>query len=186
MAALFFAFNTRHDFLTSIWLANIATCNTAEIRKWVFRGKHQREAWHSVAIDEAYKMMINKDLKSAIVRPNKENINRLSLYLSHRLKLWRNLQNQLYQTQLDSDVDKAIYTTHRGTLKRIENIRVMVSGVNERNLLPLTSNDMCALRNPFVNKVATPEQGEDLLNFRKIGQKEFETFITFSFLNQQV
>ena len=48
-----------------------------------------------------------------------------------------------------------------------------MSSVKERNLLPLTSNDMCALRNPFVNKVATPEQRGDLLTFRKISQKEW-------------
>ena len=47
---------------------------------------------HSVAIDEAHEMKVNRDLKSAIVRPSTENMNRLSLYLGHKAKMIDNLK----------------------------------------------------------------------------------------------
>ena len=42
--------------------------------------------WHSVSFDEGHEMLINKDLKTAIVRPNAEYMSRLSLYFTHRTK----------------------------------------------------------------------------------------------------
>ena len=107
MAALFFAFNRPHyQKLISQHLSDLLTLPHAIQQRGYFVVSIKGRQWHSVAIDEAHEMMINKDLKSAIVRPNKEIMDRLSLYLGHRVKLLRNLQNHLNQTHLDSDVEK--------------------------------------------------------------------------------
>ena len=43
--------------------------------------------YHSVGIDEAHEMLINKQTKQAIVRPSKEYINRVAKYIPHRMKM---------------------------------------------------------------------------------------------------
>ena len=52
-------------------------------------------AWHSVAIDEAHEMLVNKDCKSAVVRPLPDYINRIARYLPYRSKSLQNLKDQL-------------------------------------------------------------------------------------------
>ena len=42
--------------------------------------------WHSVAMDEAHEMMINKSCKTSIVRPIPDFINRIAQYLPYRAK----------------------------------------------------------------------------------------------------
>ena len=42
-------------------------------------------AWHSVAIDEAYEMCINKDCKTSIVRPSPDYISRVASYIVHQM-----------------------------------------------------------------------------------------------------
>ncbi len=51
---------------------------------------------HSVAIDEAHEMAINKDIKTSIVRPSPEYISRVVNYLPHRAKILQNLETQLF------------------------------------------------------------------------------------------
>ena len=89
--------------------------------------------WHSVTIDEAHEMMINKDLKSTVVRPSRENMNRMSLYLGHRMKLIHNLQAQVDQEQLQQDQKNAscMYTSDKTTLKSLQNIRMMMSKIRD-------------------------------------------------------
>ena len=64
---------------------------------------------HSVAIDEVHEMKVNKDLKSAIVQPSTENMNRLSLYLGHRAKMINNLKRQLMKQQPQACQTKLAY-----------------------------------------------------------------------------
>ena len=107
--------------------------------------------WHSVAIDEAHEMMINKDLKSAVVRPSRENMNRISLYLGHRMKLLHNLQTQVNQGQERDQLEDAgsIYTADKTTIKSLQYVRVMISKIAEGELLPLSSS-LVVLRNQFI------------------------------------
>ena len=107
-------------------------------------------------------MMINKDMKSAVVRPSKENMNRMSLYSGHRMKLIHNLQAQVDREQEKNNVS-CIYTSDKTTLKSLQNIRMMMSKIRDGNLLPEPSTE-AILRNPFTNKQANPKQREDPLN----------------------
>ena len=47
--------------------------------------------WHSVAIDEAHEMKINKECKTSIVRPSRDYINRVAGYIPYRTSCLENL-----------------------------------------------------------------------------------------------
>ena len=53
--------------------------------------------WHSVGIDEAHEMMINKDCKLAIVRPSSESLSKMALYFPFVI---HNFKNEI---QLDKE-----------------------------------------------------------------------------------
>ena len=63
---------------------------------------------HSVAIDEAHEMAINKDIKTSIVRPSPEYINRVVNYLPSRAKSLQNLDSQLFSEKEKSLVKAAL------------------------------------------------------------------------------
>ena len=101
MAALFFAFNRPHYQKLIVQHLSDLLVMPKEILEHLQSGKFvaslSGRPGHSVAIDEAHEMKINKDFKTSIVRPSTENMNRLSLYLGHRTKLIENLKRQLNQ-----------------------------------------------------------------------------------------
>ena len=47
-------------------------------------------AWHSVGLDEAHEMLINKECKTAVVSPNKEFVRRMALYFPFRSRALNN------------------------------------------------------------------------------------------------
>ena len=53
-------------------------------------------AWHSVGIDEAHEMLINRSCKTSIVRPNPDYINRIAKHIPYRMKALENLKLQLF------------------------------------------------------------------------------------------
>ena len=58
--------------------------------------------WHSVGLDEAHEMLINKDCKQLVVHPTKEFVNRQSLYFAFRSAVLHNTKRQL-KISLDGD-----------------------------------------------------------------------------------
>ena len=52
--------------------------------------------WHSVGIDEAHEMAINKDCKRSIVRPTEDYINRVANYMPYRVKCLENLKKEIF------------------------------------------------------------------------------------------
>ena len=187
MAPVFFAFNRPHyQKLISQHLSDLLVMPTdvlAKLKDGSFATSITGKPWHSVAIDEAHEMMINKDLKSAVVRPSRENMNRMSLYLGHRMKLLHNLQTQVNQGLERDQLEDAgsIYTVDKTTIKSLQNVRVMISKIAEGELLPLSSS-LAVLRNPFIGKQANSEQREDLLSFRQVGLSDFHTYVTYTYL----
>ena len=53
-------------------------------------------SWHSVAIDEAHEMLINKSCKQSVTKPNADNINRIAKYLPYRSKLLEKINLELF------------------------------------------------------------------------------------------
>ena len=96
-------------------------------------------------------MKINKDLKTAVVRPSTENMNRLSLYLGHRAKIIDNLQRQLKHQLTSTTNNTSLQTTKLPDLKSVDNIRSMLAKIQSGVLLPPTSTTK-VLRNSFINK----------------------------------
>ena len=54
-------------------------------------------AMHSVGIDEAHEMLINKGYKSSLVRPSQDYINRIAHYLPYRTKAIENVKQQFFR-----------------------------------------------------------------------------------------
>ena len=112
-------------------------------------------------------------------------MNRLSLYLGHRAKLLHNIKHEL-----DSPKDTLPEPTMNmidlqdksaEAMKSFHNIQEMISKVSSGGLLP-DQSDITQLRNPFTGKLAIPEQQQDMLNFRKTGQQEYEVYIEYCYL----
>ena len=56
---------------------------------------------HSVAVDEAHEMCINKDYKTSIVRPTPNYISRVANYIPLCNKYLQNLRNQIFPEEND-------------------------------------------------------------------------------------
>ena len=136
--------------------------------------------WHSVAIDEAHEMLVNKDLKQAIVRPSREYLTRMATFFPYRSQAMHNLQDQLFpESQGDSQtLTLLVSRQEEKSLQNIAAIRVRIE-----QICPFTDGNQ-QLHNPFTNKTATPEQRKDLLCFREEGQKEFETYVEYHILKK--
>ena len=63
--------------------------------------------------------------------------------------------------------------------KATENTLAMKKAIEHSELL---SPNEKSLRNSFTGQSATPAQEEDLLNFRSIGQADFDTFVEHVYL----
>ena len=62
-----------------------------------------------------------------------------------------------------------------------QNITVMLDYIEENKMLP-TSSENLGLQNLLSHTPATPKQAHDLLNFRKIGQEEFQPHVNYHIL----
>ena len=51
---------------------------------------------HSVTIDEAHEMLINKQVKMSVVKPSEDFISRIAAYITYRTKAHENLKDALF------------------------------------------------------------------------------------------
>ena len=185
----FFAFHRPHyRKLISHHLADLVTIPSEILHHFQAGGftvSITGKGWHSVAIDKAHEMLINNDLKSAIVRPGKENMNRLSLYLGHRAKLLHNIKHELDAPKDTPPPPKLnmidLQDKSALAIKPFHNIQEMITKVTSGGLLP-DQSDITQLRNPFTGKLVTPELQQDMLNFRKTGQQDYEVYVEYCYL----
>ena len=119
--------------------------------------------YHSVGIDEVHEMEINRQCKQAIVRPTKEYIDRIAKYIPQRIKQIQNFKSQLFPES---------HQTHKTTPPMFS---CDSYGVKSEGNVQDGSSANRGLLNPFRSIVANNAQTHDLLNFRNIGQKQFES-----------
>ena len=135
--------------------------------------------WHSVGIDEAHEMLINKACKMSVVRPSPEHINTVAHYLPYRTKAIENLASYLFPEEKKRDESSALSKN----VKREHNVHCQIEVINSSGMLEYVSTDR-GLMNPFNKKTASSQQSLDLLTFRDVGQQEFLNHITFTILKQ--
>lgn len=133
--------------------------------------------WHSVGLDEAHEMLINKDCKSAVIHPTKEFIKRMALYFPFHAKVLKNLQKQLSTLEPCS-----LIAVSAAAVKFCKNTWAMKDQIESSKLLPLPTDQQLQLRNSFTGTTASLQQQEDLLNFRRVGEEDFYNFVEYTYL----
>lgn len=190
MAAVYSAFDHQtYKNLISQHLVDVYSLPT-EIRHFFNTGGFSvslsGRSWHSVAIDEAHEMKINKECKTSIVRPSKDYISRVAGYIPYRAKCLENMREQLFPEERrasSSSLPCSILSKEARDRKASANIREEIKLINSVQHLPLKSAK-CELVNPFTHKKATLQQEHDLLSFREVGQEEFEKHVLYYILKQ--
>ena len=137
-------------------------------------------ACHSVGIDEAHEMCINKECKQYVTRPSAINMYKTATYLAIRAKAMKNAEAQLFPEQ-EGEGYSIITTLHakdRESLKFAMNVQSQINHLRKSNLVR-TTTDLCHL---FRMKPLTPEQIHNLTTFRTTGQQDFEIRIEYDIL----
>ena len=96
---------------------------------------------HSVGIDEAHEMCVNKDCKEYITRPSADYINRTAAFLPVRAKAIKNLETQLFPEHKHVSVIKPITTIHTkevSSTKLEMNVRSQMLQLEKATSLTLT------------------------------------------------
>ena len=188
MAPVFTAFDhTNYQKLISRHLADLLIMPQSVLtmfQQGAFVVSITGRTWHSVAIDEAHEMLINKACKMSIVRPSPDYVNRIARYLPYRTKALENLSTLLFpdEKNLHAKVSSPL-SSKPDDIKREHNTVCQVEAINNSVLLEHATVDR-GLINPFTQKAATTQQSCDLLNFRDIGQWEFLNHISFYILKK--
>ena len=136
---------------------------------------------HSVALDEAHEMCVNKDLKMAIIRPTKAYLQKTSLFLRYRVKAHRNLVEQLFPKE-EKGQQVCIFTTTPDVKKREDNISTMMTTISEHELFAHNMTTNRGLLNVFTKEVATAEVHSDMMAFREVGIEYLKQYVHFHFL----
>ena len=138
---------------------------------------------HNVGIDEGHEMCINKECKEFITRPSADYIQRTAKFLPIRAKAMKHFEIQLFperkQLVRDSNAILSITATTSECKKLEMNVQSQVTKLKQDSSLNNRENTLSHL---FNCKKPTPEQVEDLMNFREIGQKEFECRVQYAIL----
>lgn len=141
-------------------------------------------AWHSVGIDEAHEMLINKSCKLSIVRPSPDHINRIVKYLPYRTQALDNLYEHPFpEDEKKQETELSPLSNKPEDNKREQNICCQIRAINNCGMLDHVSSNR-GLFNPFNKQQATSQQSCDLLTFRTVGQQQFLNHITVAILKQ--
>ncbi len=121
MAPVFTAFDhPNYQKLIGRHLADVLCMPTQVLtmfKQGAFVASVSGRAWHSIGIDEAHKMLINRACKTSIMRPNPDYINRIAWYIPFRSKTLENLRKQLFPEERlqsgSSIITSILYDTGR-------------------------------------------------------------------------
>ena len=165
MAALFSAFDrARYQRLISQHLLDLLTFPRevlTHIMKGGFTVSIKGRACHSIGIDKAHEMCINRECKEYISRPSAENMTRTAIFLPIRAKAMKNAEAQLFPEQ-NKECSTTITTIHAldsESVKLEMNVKCQVEHLHHSSLA-VTIPESCHL---FKQKKITPEQVNDLL-----------------------
>ena len=123
-----------------------------------------------------HEMCINKDLKTAVVHPTKNYLQKTTLFFNYRIKAYKNLIRQLFPerftqpTNSNTILDSTSQANHRE-----ENIQQMCSTISTCSLLPPQLQTNRGLFNAFSGLQATPEQSSDMLTSVKLEYRHSST-----------
>ena len=94
-----------------------------------------------------------------------------------------NLRKQLFPEDNHTNVPNSIVSEDYKTKRSIANIKAQrnLMLTAEHLLLESTAKVLC---NPFAKKVATSDQQHDMLQFRSIGQDEFDRHVAYYILKE--
>ena len=183
MAAVFTAFDRPiYQKLIPQHLADLL-CFPAPVLKYLKKGAFSvrltKSNGHAVGIDEAHEMKINKDAKFAVVRPSPDIMENIANFMPFRAKCLNNLKHHLSMER--NQTTTLPISTSRDRIADT-NIMAMLDFMEESNMLPI-SHESFVLTNSLTNTAAIPEHTHDLLNFRQIGQTEFENHVCYRILH---
>ena len=188
MAALFTAFDRpNYQKLIPQHIVDLLTIPNevlSHLQKGGFTVSIRGRAGHSVSIDEAHEMCINKDCKEYITRPSADYINRTAIFLPIRAKAIKNIEKQAFSDKksANSVSPKSITSIHgTGLSHKLEmNVRSQIQKLELSSITP--SNTNSSLQHLFNKKDLSSDQSHDLMNFRQIGQTEFERRVQYFIL----
>lgn len=139
----------------------------------------------SIALDEAHEMLINKDMKAAIVRTSSAYLQKTVHYLRYRIEAYHNLLQQLYPSESSSTDDKtSVFDMSSVARVYKSNITAMREIIVDKSLLPAQTPTNRGLLNAFTGLVASPVQAKDLLDARNIGSKQYINYIAYYILQK--
>ena len=141
------------------------------------------QRWRAVALDEAHEMCINKDLKTAVIRPTESYLQKTTLFFNHRIKLHKNLIQQLFPERTVSHMQPLdIMDSSPQAYKYEENIKQMCNLVVTNGLFPNSQENDRGLLNVFSGQQATHEQTNDMLSFYEIGKTAYQNYVRYHIL----
>ena len=132
------------------------------------------QQWCSVALDEAHEMKINKDLKSVVITPTADYLQKTSAFLNYRVNAFKNFTSQVLP---DKKQEKNPLLNSKDRVNN-ENVNVMQELIREKKLFMGQITNNRGLANIFNNQTATPQQAHDMLNFRATGEHLYKGYIT--------
>lgn len=132
---------------------------------------------HAVALDEAHEMLVNKDIKTSVVRPSKEYLNRIMYYYPIRSKLCKKLKEQLPFCGNIQQEAASIFDSTPHALRREENVVNMQAKLWDSHVLDKVQDNRGLLA--LNGTPATPEQQRDLMAFRDIGQQYYAAYVKY-------
>jgi hypothetical protein len=134
---------------------------------------------HSVGVDEAHEMCINKNCKEFITRPSADYINRTAVFIPVRAEAITNFEAEIYadkKCKPQNSVNN--FSTDPPNAKKLEeNVQNQIKKLKTSFLTDQQNGT--GLQHIFNPKPLTPEQSHDLLQFREIGQADYEQGVEY-------
>ena len=181
MAPVFTAFD--RDFYARILPHHLAEIQSypslvlTSLEKGGFTVNLTGQRWRAVALDEPHEMCINKDLKTAVARPTETYLQKTSLFFNHRIKLHKNLVQQLFPEREASrmqSIDTLDNSPQAHQYK--ENVKQICDLIG---LFPNNLENNRGLFNIFTSQLANHEQTNDMLSFYQIGETAYQNYVRY-------